>query len=138
MKRDKYDALFSKIIRERDNWTCQRCGKYYPEGNRQGIHCSHIFSRRHTATRWEPLNAVAHCFSCHQYLGGNPVIFDRWVRRYYNDAIVEMLEEKAMSVCKLTKKDKAELYEHMKSEYDRMMKLRRDGDTSQIRIVGYV
>lgn len=138
MKRDKFDKLFSDMIRERDNWTCQRCEKYYPEGQRQGLHCSHIFSRRHTATRWEPYNAVAHCFSCHQYLGGNPVKFEQWVRKYWGDTIVDMLDEKHRMICKLTKKDKVELYKHMKTENARLLQLRRNGDTSQIHLVGWI
>jgi len=138
MKRDKFDNLFSKMIRERDNWTCQCCNKYYPEGQRQGLHCSHIFSRRHTATRWEPYNAVAHCFSCHQHLGGNPVLFNNWVREYWGDIVVNMLDEKHKMICKLTKKDKKELYEHMKSEYARLMNARKNGDISKMHLVGWI
>ncbi len=138
MKRDKYDDLFSKMVRERDNWTCQKCGKYYPEGNRQGLHCSHIFSRRHVATRWEPYNAVAHCFYCHQYLGGNPVLFEHWAREYLGEYIVEMLTEKHNQICKLTRKDKIEMYEHMKSEYARMLVQRKNGDNGLLQFTGWV
>ncbi len=137
MKRDKFDKLFSDMIRERDNWTCQRCKKYYPEGHRQGLHCSHIFSRRHRATRWEPCNAVAHCFSCHQYLGGNPVKFNEWARKYWGDIVIEMLDEKHKTICKLTKKDKIEMYAQMKAEHARMLRERRNGDNGLLSFVGY-
>ncbi len=138
LKRDKYDTLFSNMVRERDNWTCQKCGKYYPEGERQGLHCSHIFSRRHRATRWEPYNAVAHCYSCHQYLGGNPVIFEAWARTYLGDYVLNLLEEKHRLIIKVTKKDKIEMYKHMKSEHARMLKLRAGGDTGLLSFTGYL
>jgi len=137
MKRDKYDALFSNMVRERDNWTCQKCNKYYPEGNRQGLHCSHIFSRRHRATRWEPYNAVAHCFACHQYLGGNPVVFEQWARGYMGDYVIDMLEEKHLTILKTTKVQMKEMYSHMKKEHARMLRLRKDGDTGLLSFTGY-
>lgn len=137
IKRDKFDKIFSDMVRLRDNWTCQRCKKTYPEGQRKGLHCSHIFSRRHTITRWEPLNAVAHCYSCHQYLGGNPVIFEDWARQYLGDYTLDMLIEKHHRTIKLTKKDKIEIYAHMKSEHARMIREREAGDTGLLTFSGY-
>jgi hypothetical protein len=138
MKKDKFDKLFSDSIRERDNWTCQRCQTYYPVGHRRGLHCSHIFSRRHRATRWEPCNAVAHCYSCHEYLGGNPVMFDKWAREHWGDYIIDMLEEKHRQIIKLTKHDKVELYAHMKAEYARMLRERAAGDDGILKFSGYL
>ena len=73
IRRDKADDLFSKLVRERAGGCCETCRKYFPEGERRGLHCSHIFSRRHLATRWDPENAIAECFGCHQKGAGNPV-----------------------------------------------------------------
>lgn len=138
MKRDKFDKLFSDSVRERDNWTCTRCGTYYPEGRRQGLHCSHIFSRRHRSTRWEPLNAVAHCFKCHEYLGGNPVLFHFWAREYLGPYVLDMLIEKHHQIIKLTKNDKIELYAHQKAEYARMLRERAAGATGVLTFSGYL
>ena len=71
IKRTKWDAVFSDFIRYRDKWTCQRCGKKYPEKS-AGLHCSHFYGRRSWATRIEPCNALAICYSCHIHLGANP------------------------------------------------------------------
>jgi 5-methylcytosine-specific restriction endonuclease McrA len=68
MKRDKYDATFSDYIRARDRWTCQRCKRYFPEGQRNGVHCSHFIGRRKQGTRFEPDNADALCHGCHQQM----------------------------------------------------------------------
>jgi len=71
IKRTKWDVVFSNYIRYRDNWTCQRCNKKYPE-KIQGLHCSHFYGRRSWATRIEPANAMALCFGCHQHVGSFP------------------------------------------------------------------
>lgn len=62
------DKVFSEYIRSRDNWTCQRCQKKYPEGS-QGLHCSHYWSRRNESTRFEPDNCIALCYGCHMLWG---------------------------------------------------------------------
>ena len=72
IKRTKWDAVFSDLIRYRDCWTCQKCGKKYPEKS-QGLHCSHFFGRRTWATRLEEANAMALCYSCHINVGSNPI-----------------------------------------------------------------
>lgn len=112
-KRDKFDDVFSRLIRARDQWTCQRCGAHESQ---KKIDCSHFYSRRHQATRFDPMNACAHCFTCHQYLGENPPIFDAWIRQYLGDGAYEMLKEKHYRIVKRTKADKAELYQHLKGE----------------------
>ena len=71
IKRTKWDVVFSNYIRYRDDWTCQRCHKKYPEKS-QGLHCSHFYGRRSWATRIEPCNAMALCFGCHQHVGSFP------------------------------------------------------------------
>ena len=73
IKRNKWDKVFSDFIRERDNWTCQRCGKFFPESRgRGGLHNSHFFGRRAYATRFDEMNCEALCYGCHSYLTANP------------------------------------------------------------------
>lgn len=86
----KLDAAFSRFIRERDNWTCVRCGNSYLPGT-QGLHCSHIFSRRHKAIRWDERNAVSHCFACHHWYGANPILGGRWAETYLGQDVVNTL-----------------------------------------------
>lgn len=66
MKFDQADKYFSWYIRERDNWTCQRCGKRY-ERKSQGLHCSHYRGRKGERARFSLENCVALCYGCHQY-----------------------------------------------------------------------
>ena len=72
MKRSKWDKVFSNAVRVRDKWTCQRCHKFYPEGKRQGLHCSHFYGRAKYSSRFDFDNAEALCYGCHQYLGSHP------------------------------------------------------------------
>lgn len=71
VKLDKADMLFSRWIKLRDNYTCQRCFKQYPEGHR-GLHNSHFVGRRKENTRFMEENAMAACYGCHQYLTSHP------------------------------------------------------------------
>jgi len=79
IRRDGDDIAFSKLIRERDKWTCQRCGKVYPEKS-QALHAAHIFSRGIKRTRHDPVNALALCYGCHSYFHTRPLEFHDWAR----------------------------------------------------------
>jgi hypothetical protein len=116
VKRDVADTAFSNFIRERDDFTCQRCRKFYPEGRRQGLHCSHFFSRRHQATRFYSGNAAAHCFSCHQYLGGNPIEFSEWINDHIGDEAFAELRAKKEKIKKRTKREKKEIAAHWRAQ----------------------
>jgi len=68
LKLRRPDILFSRYIRNRDRWTCRRCGTRY-ELPTNGLHCSHYWGRAREATRFEPDNADALCFGCHRIWG---------------------------------------------------------------------
>lgn len=137
IKRTAEDDLFSKLVRERANHTCEHCGKYCGPKHEYGrLDCSHFFSRRHNATRWEPLNAAAHCFTCHQRLGESPPVFTDWIKRHLGH-LYDILEEKHNQIVKVTKKDRLELRKHLKQEYERMLEARAEGETGRIEFAGY-
>ncbi len=102
------------------------------------MHCSHIFSRRHVRTKHMPENAVAHCFTCHEWFRGNPVLGADWARDFLGPYVVDMLIEKHNEICKLTKHDKEELYIHYKFEYERLLRERAMGDDGVLHLVGYL
>ena len=72
IKISKQDRLFSKYIRERDNWTCQACNKTF-ERNTGLLDNSHFMGRRFYATRFDEDNCKALCKSCHLTIGEDPV-----------------------------------------------------------------
>jgi len=61
MKIDVNDKLFSKLKRM-NQVQCQRCCKEL------SLQCCHIFSRRFYTTRFDTLNAVVLCYSCHSWM----------------------------------------------------------------------
>lgn len=64
---DKADIIFSKYIRLRDNFTCQRCFNYFRDG--KGLQASHYFGRGMESTRFDLENVDSLCAGCHQYWG---------------------------------------------------------------------
>lgn len=102
------DTLFSLYVRARAGFRCERCGKQYKRGD-QGLHASHIYSRRHHATRWDDRNAVAHCYSCHSLLGGNPLLFAEWAKEYIGEDVIEELRVLSSAPARLRDHDKREI-----------------------------
>ena len=114
-KRDKRDALFSKMIRRRDRFTCQRCSAKHEESS-TGLHCSHHFTRSRRRTRWTPLNAVALCFSCHNWYGGNPDESSVWLSEYLGAERLEELRRMQTETIKASKPVKEEIYRVLKED----------------------
>ena len=77
VKIDVADQAFSKYIRTRDNWTCQRCNKRY-EPPTNALQCSHFMGRGKENTRFEPDNADALCYGCHRYFTAQPALHLAW------------------------------------------------------------
>lgn len=71
IKRKPADIRFSREIRARDNFTCQRCGRTHLP-NSVGLHAAHYFTRRTQATRFDPDNALSLCYGCHQFVDSHP------------------------------------------------------------------
>lgn len=94
IRRTPADIRFSRSIRERDHWTCQRCGAVHLPNSR-GLHCAHMFTRRTKATRTDPDNACALCYGCHQHLDSHPEEKERFWRERIGDEAFEALAARA-------------------------------------------
>jgi len=77
IKRTALDALFSKYIRAKAGWICERCGKKYLH-NSKGLHAAHIFTRSRQSTRFDPANVVSWDYGCHSYMDRNPYEKYEW------------------------------------------------------------
>lgn len=64
IKEKKLDDAFSLFIRNKYNWTCERCGLRVPPPTNK-IQCSHFYSRSIRPTRFEEDNADCFCQTCH-------------------------------------------------------------------------
>lgn len=121
IKRTKADKYFSDFIRERDNWTCQRCLKEYEKPS-QGLHCSHFHSRAKKSVRFDPDNAIALCMSCHLYVGGNPYDHAEIFLKRLGKEKYEALAVRANTPCKI---DEATITLGFKMELKRMKNERK-------------
>jgi hypothetical protein len=102
IKRTAADKRFSDFIRDRDNWTCQRCGAVKEPHDGATLHTMHNFSRAckrcttknpkpHYCTRLDPSNALAGCYGCHQFIDSHPQEKERLFRLRHGNAEYDRL-----------------------------------------------
>lgn len=124
------DIAFSKCVRERASWRCERCGKQYPEGA-GGLECSHGYTRGNWSVRFHPLNAESLCTGCHFREGG----LDH-LKRSLTDWEIERLQELAndTAIGRLVRKTKGkgDIAKHYRDEYQRMREQRMAGVQGRI------
>ncbi len=131
IKRDKYDALFSDLIRERADWTCERCDANWRH-NPALLHASHLYGRRKQSTRFDPDNVFAHCYRCHAFLGEHPIEFAEWARGKLGAQRYDRLRIVAAKPAKYTKAEKEIRHAHY-LEQRKIMKLKRaEGHTGRL------
>lgn len=136
MKHSPADAAFSKCVRERNDWICERCGKQYEKGS-MGLHCSHIYSRRHRTIRWAGDNAQALCFSCHQWYGGNPADSGLWLQDLLGEGHIAILREKRDSMVKVPKTEEKDIAKHYREQLRILEQQRAEGETGRIEFESY-
>ena len=132
IKRWPADIIFSTCIRERSDWTCERCDKQYPEGHRGGLECSHYWGRAIKSTRWNADNCFALCTGCHALFTGRPEEHVRWVLAQLGDGLVEILRDKQRELYKGWKRDLKDIRNHYKAEFTTMEVKRADGVQGRI------
>ncbi len=86
------DKLFSEYIRRRAKGVCERCGIYK---GFSGLQCCHYHSRRKRSTRYDPDNALALDFGCHQYFHENPDEFKEFMRRRLGERELDLLDSRS-------------------------------------------
>lgn len=61
---DRCDNLCKRVVKIRDEYICQKCGK---KVSKQNCHWSHVVPRADLWLRWDLLNSMAMCYHCHHY-----------------------------------------------------------------------
>lgn len=129
------DKHFSKCIRERAGWKCERCGSQHQE-NTQGLHCSHFHGRGKWATRFDPDNCEALCYGCHSYMEQHPVLHEQRIRKKLGEGLFQILLEKARStkLGRWAKRSEKVICAHYREEHKRLKQLRADGETGYLQL----
>ncbi len=79
---DKYTSI---IVRRRDR-RCVTCG------GRRSLQCSHFYSRRYLATRFDLRNCNAMCASCNRRHNSDPTEYLRFMNERYGPDVVAELD----------------------------------------------
>jgi hypothetical protein len=143
MKTTPADTWFSKCVRERANWTCERCGKVY-QFPAQGLDCAHYETRDNWAVRFDPINAFCLCRGCHGY-------FDRERRLEFEDLYLKVFGRETLDIwyekCRQNAtigreykrtRGLGECAKYYKHEFERMQELRSQGVTGRIEFAGWL
>ena len=128
------DKYFSLCIRERASWTCERCGKQHPPPT-TALHCAHWHSRGNWSVRFDPSNAIALCYGCHQHTSVNRETEHRPLMvRIFGELELDRLHYDKGRPAYGIKKAVKEIAAHYREEHRRMTQLRADGVIGRIEI----
>lgn len=105
--------VFSKWIRQRDDWTCITCGKRMES---RAMHAGHYISRRYNATLFDPRNVHAQCMYCNMYQAGNIATYTLKLQEMYGEDIIKKLEKKSKEIKQFTHQELDEIMEKYKLE----------------------
>lgn len=103
LKRTEADQLFSKYIRERSDWFCEKCFMDCKD-NKGYLDCSHYHSRAKRSVRFDPMNAAALCKKCHDYMGKNPREHEAFFLKRLGRNSFQLLELRASIPMKVDEK----------------------------------
>ena len=130
------DTAFSLVVREANDWTCERCHTVY-ERRSQGLHNSHIFSRSHRTIRWCKENTQALCYPCHSWFGGNPADSGIWIIDLLGEAFFDRLREKRDLKVKVAKTEEKEIAKHYRIQHKIILAKRAKGQAGYIDFISY-
>ena len=79
--RRQSDFLFSKLVRAKRNYTCEKCGKRH-EPNSMNLGVSHYRQRSRESVRYDEKNCFIFCsIPCHNYFENNLHEHDKFVEK---------------------------------------------------------
>ena len=115
MRRDASDKWFSDAIRLAKDHTCEHCGK--SDGK---CEAAHIYGRRYKSVRWDTLNCLCLCHTCHRFFTECPTEFTLWLQGYVGQGYLDILNEKRNRIMKTNKQLRADIAKHYREEFRRM------------------
>ena len=130
-KQATLDALFSQVIRERDDYTCRLCHKNYRHDTGM-LDCAHNIGRRRGSVRWDTDNAFALCRPCHNDIDQRPLDHADFIREELGEGRYETLKVKARELMKMTDKDRKDLAAYMRETLKILKARRADGEVGRL------
>jgi hypothetical protein len=111
IRRDPADIAFSQAVRMSRGFICEHCNK--GDGRTE---LAHIYGRRFKSVRWDTLNGLCLCHTCHRQFTENPLDFTSWLREYVGQGYLDILNEKRNRIFKTTKAIRADIAKHYRNE----------------------
>lgn len=102
------DRLTSIIVRKRDG-RCVTCGSV------QGLQCSHFYSRRYLAIRFDLRNCNAMCAGCNRRHNRDRKLYERYMLEAYGPGVVAELDCLRMSLEKVMDEKLSEMLQRYKA-----------------------
>ena len=93
VKLRKSDTIYSKYLRKKRGYRCERCRRPYEEG--RGLECSHFYGRAKESVRFDEQNTDCLCAGCHQYFTANPGEYTDWKREKLGEKAYKALTLRA-------------------------------------------
>jgi len=114
LKKTQAWKWFSLYIRERDNWTCQTCGK---AGKGRFMNAGHyIQAFGNASVVFDEHNVVAQCINCNLWGGGKQAIMRDVIIKRWGEKVEKELWEKAKQTKQYTKKELAEIAKYYREK----------------------
>jgi len=114
---------FALYIKERDNWTCQTCGR---RGKGRFMNAGHFIQAfGHASVFFDERNVHAQCMNCNLWGGGKPAVLREKIIKKYGEKAEEELWQKAKEIKQWTKKELKEIAEIYKKKYEELVKNKR-------------
>ena len=131
------DRWFSKCVRERAEWRCERCRAFHLP-NSQGLHCAHWHSRGHWGVRFDPSNAAALCYGCHVETGKKREAEHRpLMLRLVGDLELDRLWHDSRRPAQGIRKLVPEIAKHYRLAYEDMLAKRTAGAVGRLEFEGW-
>ena len=138
MKITAADHWFSKCVRERAEWRCEKCGKQYPQDS-QGLHCHHLITRGNWAVRFEPLNGVALGYECHIWAEGNPFAVTEWAETALGENLpILRRKSETLEIGKQARKCQKEIAAHYKKQNAAQLAARASGARGRLEFYSWL
>ena len=104
----KLDKIVSDIVRARDK-VCVTCGR--PDT----LTCSHVFTRRHYATRWDLINCNTQCKTCNYRHNKDTYPYNQWFFMKYGILAFHDLRTRFWSKTNYKNHDLDKMFEQLKT-----------------------
>lgn len=136
IKRTPTDKAASDLVREAADYVCARCHFNFRHNPGYFDNC-HYDGRQQRCTRWNLLNLLPMCRSCHSATAVAKAEFTELMFSYHGADWFDRLRAVTIARKKITKADEKDICAHLKNEHKRVLALRKEGVTGRIEISNY-